>query len=94
MRIPQSNLDELMKQPKAADLLKDKALLQSILQSPDTQKLLQMLNQTAGGQLQSTAQSAAKGDTKALTDLVRQVMGNQEGARLVQQLNQKLTQKK
>lgn len=35
MANPQSNLDELMKDPKAAGLLKNKALLQS-LSSPRT----------------------------------------------------------
>lgn len=94
MNSSQSNLDELMKDPKAADLLKNKALLQSILTSPDTQKLMQMLNQRAGGDLKQAASSAAKGNIQALSGLVRQVMSSEEGARLVQQLNQKATQKK
>ena len=34
MANPQSNLDELMKDPKAAGLLKNKALLQSLMQFP------------------------------------------------------------
>lgn len=94
MSIPQSNLDDLMKNPKAAGLLKNQALLQSILQSPDTKKLMQMLSQSSGGHLQHTAESAAKGDTQALSNLVRQVMGSEEGSRLVQQLNQKISQGK
>lgn len=90
MNIPQSNLDELMKDPKAAGLLKNKALLQSILNAPDTQRLIQLLDQTAGGDLKQAASSAAKGDASALSGLVRQVMSSEEGARLIQQLNQKV----
>lgn len=48
MANPQSNLDELMKDPKAAGLLKNKALLQSLMQSPDTQRLMELLSQNAG----------------------------------------------
>ena len=44
MANPQSNLDELMKDPKAAGLLKNKALLQSLMQSPDTQRLMELLD--------------------------------------------------
>ena len=45
MANPRSNLDELMKDPKAAGLLKNKALLQSLMQSPDTQRLMELLSQ-------------------------------------------------
>lgn len=90
MSIPQSNLDELMKNPKAAGLLKNKDLLQTILNAPDTQRLIQLLNQKADGGLKQAASSAAKGDTSALSGLVQQVMNSEEGARLIQQLNQKV----
>ena len=71
MANPQSNLDELMKDPKAAGLLKNKALLQSLMQSPDTQRLMELLSQNAGDGLKT---AAAKGDTGALLGMVRQVM--------------------
>lgn len=90
MSVSPSNLDELMKDPKAAGLLKNKALLQSILNAPDTKRLMQLLNQQAGGDLKQAARSAADGNPSALSDLVRQVMDSAEGARLIQQLNQKM----
>lgn len=90
MNVPQSNLDELMKDPKAASLLKNKALIQSILNAPDTQRLMQLLDQKAGADLKR----AAAGNTQALSGLVRQVMGSEEGARLIQQLGQKINQEK
>lgn len=94
MNIPQSNLDELMKDPKAATLLKDQALLQRVLQSPDTKRLMETLSQKFGDQLQHTAQSAVHGDRQALSSLAKQVMESQEGARLLQQLNQQTGEKK
>lgn len=94
MNIPQSNLDELLKDPKAAGLLKNKALLQNLLQSPDTQKLMQSLSQKFGGQLQQTASSAVQGDSQALSSLARQVMESEEGARLMEQIRQQTGQKK
>ena len=90
MNVPQSNLDELMKDPKAASLLKNKALMQSILNAPDTQRLMQLLDQKAGADLKQ----AAAGNTQALSGLVRQVMGSEEGSRLIQQLSQKINQEK
>lgn len=91
MANPQSNLDELMKDPKAAGLLKNKALLQSLMQSPDTQRLMELLSQNAGDGLKT---AAAKGDTGALQGMVRQVMQSSEGARLVQNISQAVPKEK
>ena len=90
MANPRSNLDELMKDPKAAGLLKNKALLQSLMQSPDTQRLMELLSQNAGDGLKT----AAKGDTGALLGMVRQVMQSSEGARLVQNISQAVPKEK
>ena len=43
-----SNLDELKRDPKAAALLNNRALLQSLLASPDTRRLLELLRQKGG----------------------------------------------
>ena len=104
MANPQSNLDELMKDPKAAGLLKNKALLQSLMQSPDTQRLMELLSQNAGDGLKTAAAAiytasylpyaAAKGDTGALLGMVRQVMQSSEGARLVQNISQAVPKEK
>ena len=91
MANPQSNLDELMKNPKAAGLLKNQALLQSLLRSPDTKRLMELLSQSGGAGFQS---ATAKGDTKALAGMVKQLMQSQEGARLVHNLTQAVPQEK
>ena len=93
MAKPQSNLDELMKDPKAAGLLKNKDLLKNILSAPDTKRLMNLLNQHAGGGLQSAAAAAAQGDPSQLTGLLNQVMQSKEGAQVVGRLTDTLPKK-
>ena len=59
-----------------------------------TQRLMQLLNQSAGDGLKGAAASAAKGDPSALTGLLRQVMQSKEGAQLVQRINQAVPEDK
>lgn len=77
-------MDQWMKDPQAASLLKNRAALEALLKAPDTQKLIQKLNQSAGGSLQSAAQSAAKGDTSALMGILQAFTQSQDGAQLIQ----------
>lgn len=89
-----NNLDQLMRDPKAAALLKQKDLLKRLMQSPDTQKLMEMLNKQSGGGLKTAASAAAKGDAGQLAGLVQQVMQSKEGAQLVERINQAVPQGK
>lgn len=73
--------------PTAA-LEHNRALLEQVIHSPDAQRLMELLNQNAGGKLKTAAASAALGDTKDLLAMVRQVMQNPEGTKLVERLNQ------
>jgi len=73
--------------PTAA-LEHNRALLEQVIHSPDAQRLMELLNQNAGGKLKTAAATAALGDTKDLLAMVRQVMQNPEGAKLVERLNQ------
>ena len=45
MAAPKSNLNDLMKSPEAAALLKNKEALARIMSSPDTKALMEMLKQ-------------------------------------------------
>lgn len=94
MRDDHAGLDALAKDPKAAGLLKNRQLLQDLAASPDAQALMGLLNREAGGGLHNAAQSASRGDLSALTQLVRQVAGSAEGARLVQQINDRINRNK
>ena len=73
--------------PTAA-LEHNRALLEQVIHSPDAQRLMELLTRNAGGKLKTAAASAALGDTKDLLSMVRQVMADPEGAKLVERLNQ------
>ena len=87
MAAPKSNLNDLMKSPEAASLLKNKEALARIMRSPDTKALMEMLNRQAGSGLKSAADAAMKGDSKALTSMVQRLMESKEGAEIVGRIN-------
>ncbi len=82
-------LDALKQDPQAAKLLGDPKGLQALLSSPETQKLMSLLNQSAGDKLQTAAQAAAKGKPEALMGILNQVMQSKEGASAVDGLKKK-----
>lgn len=92
MKQPDPTFDALKQDPQAARLLGDPAALKSLLSSPETQKLVSLLNQAGGESLKSAAQAAAKGKPDALMGILNQVMGSPEGAQAAQAF-QKKTQK-
>ena len=72
----------------AEQLRKDPAALKSLMQSRDGQTLMRMLTQSdRGAGLQRAVQSAAKGDTTAMVQMVNQIMQSPEGAELVERIN-------
>lgn len=86
-------LEALGQDPKAAELLKNKDALRSLLGSPETRRLMDLLNQNAGGGLQNAAQAAAKGKPQELMDLLGRVMKSKEGAQAVEGLQKKAEKK-
>ena len=87
--MPQNDpaMEALKKDPQAAKLLSDSAGLQALLSAPETQKLMELLNRSAGASLQTAAQAAAKGKPQDLMGLLNQVMQSPEGAALVERIN-------
>ncbi len=72
----------------AEQLRKNPAALKSVMQSRDGQTLMQMLTQEdRGASLQKAVQSAAKGDTTAMVQMVNRIMRSPEGAELVERIN-------
>ena len=72
----------------AEQLRKNPAALRALMQSRDGQALMQMLTQGGGGAgLQRAVQSAAKGDTAAMVQMVNRIMESPEGAELVERIN-------
>ena len=81
------NFDELLKGKEAAGLMKDPSKLEKLRDAPETQKIFSMLSQSTGD-LESAAQRAAKGDAAQLTDAIRRLMQDPEGAKLIQKMKE------
>ena len=79
------NLDELLKGKEANRLLSNTKKLEQLRDAPETQKIFAMLSQSAGD-LESAADRAAKGDAAQLTDAIRKLMQDPEGAKLIQKM--------
>ena len=79
------NLDEFIKGKEAARLLGDTKKLEQLRDAPETQKVFALLSQSAGD-LETAADRAARGDTAQLTDAIRKLMQDPEGARLIQKM--------
>ena len=83
------NLDELVKGKEASRLLGDKKKLERLRDAPETQKVFDLLSQSAGD-LEAAADRAAKGDAAQLTDAIRKLMQDPEGAKLIQKMKDSL----
>ena len=83
------NLDELLKGKQAAQLMGDKGKLEKLRDAPETQQIFSMLSRSTGD-LESAAERAAKGDATQLTEAIRQLMRDPEGARLIQKMKDSL----
>ena len=83
------NLDELIKGKQAARLLGDKGKLEQLRDAPEARQIFSMLSRSTGD-LESAAERAAKGDAAQLTDAIRQLMQDPEGARLIQKMKDSL----
>ena len=79
------NLDELIRGKEAAQLLGDTKKLEQLRDAPETQKVFDLLSRSTGD-LEAAANRAAKGDTAQLTDAIRKLMQDPEGARLLQKM--------
>lgn len=84
---PQSS--GILHTPQAEKLLRDKAALEQLLRSPDTQALLAMLEHQGG--LQAAAEAAMQGDPTKLQSMVGQVMGDPTGAGVVERITKRAT---
>lgn len=72
----------------AEQLRRNPVMLKSLMQSRDGQTLMQMLTQgDQGAGLQRAVQSAARGDTSAMVQMVNQIMQTPSGAELVERIN-------
>ena len=81
--------DELIKGKEASRLLGNTKKLEQLRDAPETQKVFNLLSQSTGD-LEAAANRAAKGDTAQLTDAIRKLMQDPEGAKLIQKMRDSL----
>ena len=93
MQDPKQKPADVLSSPEAASLLKNKDAVMGLMNSPDAKKLMEMLNQNAGGGLKTAADAAMKGDASALMGLMQQVMGSKEGAAVVDRIQKSVPKK-
>ena len=79
------NLDEVLKGKEANRLLSDTKKLEQLRDAPETRRIFDLLSQSAGN-LEAAADRAAKGDAAQLTDAIRKLMRDPEGAKLIQKM--------
>ena len=81
------NFDEILKGKQAASLIGDTAKLEKLRDAPETQQIFSMLSKSTGD-LEAAADRAAKGDAAQLTDAIRRLMQDPEGAKLIQKMKE------
>ena len=79
--------EQLSGTPQGKELLENQAALQKLLNSPDTRKVLQLLRERTGEQLQNAARSALAGDPAALQRLAEELSRDPAGAEAMERLN-------
>lgn len=82
-----SDFNALLHSEQAEKLMQNKSAVETIQKAPQTQKLLSMLTQNAGGDLEGAADAAAKGDAAKLMGAMNKLLNDPEGKRLVEEIS-------
>ena len=78
----------------AEQLKNNPAMLNALMRSKDGQTLMQMLTKNdQGAGLQRAVQSAARGNTAEMVQMMNRIMQSPEGSALIQRINQSIHQK-
>lgn len=85
-----ANLDGLLRNKQAANLLSDQKKLEQLRNAPETQQLFSMLQKNTGEDLEQAANHAAKGDASSLISAIQKLMRDPEGAKLMEKMKQHL----
>lgn len=85
-----SNFQEMLQSGQAAQLLQDQEKLKRLRNSPETQRLFELLQHGTADSLEQAADRAAQGDTAALVGAIQRLMRDPEGKRLIEKTKQAL----
>lgn len=84
------NFQEMLQSEQTSKLLQDQAKLERLRDSPETQRLFELLSRSAGGDLEQAANRAAQGDASGLVSAIQRLMRDPEGQKLIQKTKQSL----
>ena len=82
--------NDFLHSSQAQSLLKNKEKVMGMMNTPDAQRLLSLLQQKGGEQLEGAAQSAMNGKPEQLIQIVQRIMATPEGAQAVDRINRDL----
>ena len=81
-------LQELMRNPALAMLLKSGNIMNYLNDSPEGKQLMELLERDGGGSMQAAAEAANRGDLSGVLQLVTALMKNPEAAELLNKISQ------
>ena len=84
------NFQEMLQSEQTSKLLQDQARLERLRDSPETQRLFELLSRSAGSDLEQAANRAAEGDASGLVSAIQRLMRDPEGQKLIQKTKQSL----
>ena len=84
------NFQKMLQSEQTSKLLQDQARLERLRDSPETQRLFELLSRSAGGDLEQAANRAAQGDASGLVSAIQRLMRDPEGQKLIQKTKQSL----
>ena len=84
MRQPSAPLDAAK---EAQKLINSNASIRQALSSPDAQQILKVLQSKDAARLQAAAQSALKGDSRALSGILGELAKNSDANKAMERLN-------
>lgn len=84
------DFQEMLQSEQTSKLLQDQAKLKRLRDSPETQRLFELLSRSAGGDLEQAANRAAQGDASGLVSAIQRLMRDPEGQKLIQKTKQSL----
>ena len=81
---------ELLRSEQAKRLMKDQSAIRQLQDAPESRRLMELLGQQAGGDLEGAASAAAEGSPAQLMGAMQKLLRDPESKKLLEQLSQSL----
>lgn len=81
---------ELLNSEQAKRLMNDQAALHQLQTAPEAKRLMEMLGEQAGGDLEGAANAAAKGSPTQLMGAMQKLLRDPESKKLLEKISQSL----